>query len=232
MAITGIIGPLVGQRQKVQLIQRTPNSATAIEIDCTVMEKHSRNSPPSEYPIEDGRIISDNILIRPLELELHGIISDTPLDLGTVAGSALTTAVSAITGPLGVIAGAGAVALFTALKNSGKPSVAAFGQLLQLQETKQPFEVVTTLVPESYQNMWIKSINVPRDSSTGQVLAFQLSLIQLLIVSSQTVNVKVYADPSVSSPQADLATQQGIQKTLKTSQEAFARGAGIVGVTP
>lgn len=230
MSVIGTIGPLVGVKQKVQLIQRTPNSTTAIEIDCTVMEKHSRKSPASEYPIEDGRVISDNILTRPLELELHGIISDTPIDLGTIAGSALTTAVSAITGPLGVVAGAGGVALFKALRDSGKPSVTAFAQLLALQETKQPFEVVTTLVPQSYQNMWITNLSVPRDSSTGQVLAFQLSLMQLLIVHSQTVNVKVFANPSVSASQADLANQQGVQKALKTSQDAFARGAGIVGV--
>lgn len=227
MSITGTIGQIVGVKQKVQLIQRTPLSTTAFEIDCTVSEKHSRQSPASEYPIEDGRVISDNILIRPLELELQGIISDTPLDLGTVVGSAVTTAVSAITGPLGVVAGAGGVALFKALTGSGKPSVTAFMQLLQLQESKLPFEVVTTLVPQSYKNMWIKNLTVPRDATTGQVLAFNLSLTQLLVVTSQTVNVKVFANPSVSSPQADVGNQQLIQKGLNSFQQGEASALSL-----
>lgn len=207
MSLTGVIGPVLGVKQKVQLIQRAPNATSVIEIDCTVRENHSRQSPASDYPIENGTSISDNVLIRPIELELNGIISDTPIDLSAIAGSALTTAVSALSGPVGVIGGAGGVALFKALKSSGKPSVNAYDQLRRLQEARAPFEVVTTLVPQSYQNMWIKSLTVPRDASTGQVLAFNISLIQLLIVTSETVNIKIFADPSVAAAKAKLSNK-------------------------
>lgn len=224
MSLTGVLGPILGIKQKVQLIQRTPNSASVIELDCTVRENHSRQSPASDYPIENGASISDNILIRPIELELNGIISDTPIDAGAVAVSALTSAVSNIAGPLGVVGAAGGVALFQALQGTGKISINTYEQLLRLQEARAPFEVFTTLVPKKYQNMWIKSLSVPRDASTGQVLAFNLSLIQLLLVSSQTVNVKIFSNPSVAAGKAKLSNNPVSpisQEFINKAQAAF-----------
>lgn len=206
----GLIGSILGGAQRVQLIQ---SNKTVISIDCTVSENHQRESPPTEFPLEDGNPISDNIVIKPFTLDLNGIISDTPLSL---AGALLTTAVSKVAGNLGVIAAGAGTALFTALSGSKSPSVQAFAQVLALQEARKPFDVITSL--RRYEKMFIKGITVPRDASTGRVLQFTLNLVQLIIVSPQSVNITVFANADLAAGQADEGQQQANSPFLQGIQ--------------
>lgn len=210
----GLIGQLLGQQQKVQIIQ---GGSTVISVDCTMSESHSRSSPPSEFPIESGLSISDNILVKPFELEINGIVSDTPLSL---QNALITSAVSAILPPIGVIAAGVGSAIYSALQKSKSPSVAAFGQLLQLQDSKKPFDVLTSL--RRYENMFIKDLKVPRDANTGQILNFTLTLVQLIIVAPQTVNITIFGNGDVSANEGDEGQKQldssffnGIQSGLQ-----------------
>ncbi len=209
----GLIGTLLGSQQKVQFIQS--GTGTVISIDCTVQETHGRESPPTEFPVENGDTISDHIIIKPFSLEIHGIITDTPLKL---LNSAITTAAGAILPPIGIAAAGAGVALYKALSTSKSPSVAAWGQLLALQDGRKPFDVLTTL--KRYPNMWIKSISVPRDNTTGQVLAFTIQLVQLLLVSPQTVNISIYSNANLGAGLGDL----GKQETSNPALEKFKQG--------
>lgn len=200
----GLLGAVFG-KTRVQFIQ---NNNTVIQIDASIKETHGRESPPTEFPVENGVGITDHIQIKPFTLEIEGMISDTPI--GGVKGlltEAATTATSALLPPIGTVALGGAFALFSALSSSKSPSVAAYGQLLQLQAAAQPFDVLTSLY--RYDNMWIKSISVPRDAQNGNVLLFTVSLVQLLIVTPQSVNVQIFANPGLSANQAD-AGEQGL----------------------
>ena len=47
-------------------------------IDCTVSESHEFESEVSDYPVESGIEISDNIRTKPLRVTLEGIVSNTP----------------------------------------------------------------------------------------------------------------------------------------------------------
>lgn len=212
MAFTDLIGGILG-KQRVQIIKK---NQTIITVDCSVSETHSSESPASEFPIEGGQSITDNIIIKPKALELNGIISDAPLSL---LNALVTTGVSAVLPPLGVAAASAGFGLFKALSGSKKPSVVAFAQLLQLQNLKEPFDVLTTL--QRYPSMFVKSISVPRDAQNAQVLNFKISLVQLIIVSPQTVNVQVFKDPAIGAGQANLGNQQNSK--LK---DAFNAGLG------
>ncbi len=53
----------------------------AVFIDATISEDHQYNSRLTSYPVEDGRIISDNIILEPEVLQVSGIVSDTPLSI-------------------------------------------------------------------------------------------------------------------------------------------------------
>lgn len=220
----GILGNIVGKR-RVQLIQ---NNNTVVQLDCSLKENHKRESTPTENPIEDGTNISDHIILKPHELELTGFISDTPIgDAKGLITELATSTISSLLPPVGVVAAAGASALFSALANSSSPSVAAYGQLLQLQANGLPVDVYTSLM--RYSNMWITSISVPRDPDNGQGLMFTVNLKQLIIVAPQTVNVQIFANPGLSANQADTGDQSGIPSGLKAGRLAGLRDTAAGG---
>lgn len=205
----GLLGSVLGGQQRVQFIQNGTN--TIIQFDASLKEDHQRESPPTEFPVENGQVVSDHIIVKPFNLELTGIISDTPI--GGIQGlltEVATSLTASLLPPVGLIAGAAGVALFSALSKSKSPSVAAYSQLLQLQagippNGPQPFDVLTSLY--RYPSMWIKSLSVPRDSDTGRSLLFTVSLTQLILVSPQSVNVQIFANPSLSANLADTGQQ-------------------------
>lgn len=237
--LQGVIGAgaqglssILSGKTKVQFIQ---NNRTVITLDASLNEKHTRESPPTEFPVENGMVVSDHILMRPFSLEITGIISDTPIGgVGGLLTEAATTLASALIPPRALTAVAGAVSLFSALANSKSPSVAAYGQLLLLQQNGQPMDVITSLY--RYPNMWIESISVPRDAANGKILLFTVKLKQLLLVSPQTVNVAVFANPSLSANNADVGSQSnsipnGFQAGYENTTSAIKAVApnGIVG---
>lgn len=200
----GLLGKVLGGQTKVQFIQN--QSSTLIQLDAAIKEEHNRESPPTEFPIENGNVISDHVIVKPFSLNITGIISDTPI--GNTQGlltEVATTLTSSLLPPIGTVAGAAGLALFKSLSSSKSPSVAAYGQLLLLQQRAQPFDVLTTL--RRYSNMWIKGISAPRDAETGKVLLFTIQLIELLLVTPQSVNVAIFANPGLSANQADLGQQ-------------------------
>lgn len=201
----GLLGSLGGQ-QRVQFIQNS--TSTIIQLDASLKENHSRKSTPTKFPIENGTNISDHLIIEPFELDITGIITDTPLGgIQQILTEVATTAVSSLVPPAGLIAGGVGFALFKALSNSKSPSVAAYGQLLALQANGQPFDVLTSLY--RYPSMWIADLSAPRDSETGKSLMFTIKLSQLILVSPQSVNIQIFANPALSANQADLG-QQGL----------------------
>ncbi len=218
----GIIGVLTGTQQRVQFIQKT--TGTIISVDCTVSESHKRESPPTEFPIEDGLNISDHILVKPFDLEINGIISDTPIK---AINSLITTAIGSVLPAAGIVGAGAGMALAQALSGSKSPSVVAYGQLLKLQSDRKAFDVVTTL--NRYSDMWIKSLTVPRDAGTGRALVFTLSLVQLLIVKPKTVNIQQFNDADLAAENANLGKQEKPNAALeqfKKGQAAFHRVVG------
>lgn len=219
----GLLGAL-GVSQRVQFIQNS--TSTVIQLDASLKETHSRKSTPTKFPIENGTNVSDHLILDPFDLEITGIITDTPLgNVQQLLTEIATTAVQSLTPPVGVIAGSAGFALFKALSNSKSPSVSAYGQLLALQSNGQPFDVLTSLY--RYPSMWISELSAPRDSETGKSLLFTVKLTQLILVSPRSVNVQIFANPSLSSNQGDLG-QQGlnIPNGFAAGQKAF---DGLVG---
>lgn len=203
---------------------------TVIQLDCSVHERHSRASPPTEFELEDGQTITDHIIVKPFMLKIQGIITDTPLS--ALLGLVTTAASRLLPSPAVLGPAAGALALAPAISGAigdllggvSKPSVAAYEQLLQIQASKLPVSVKTSL--KLYNNMWIADISVPRDSKTGQTLIFDIDLVQLLLVSPQTTNISQYVTPDVSAGQANLGTKAGSDQNSSFSQ-GFGAGKSL-----
>lgn len=49
-------------------------------IDCLLNEVHQLDNEVTEFPVEDGSTISDNIRPKPLVVQMECLISDTPLE--------------------------------------------------------------------------------------------------------------------------------------------------------
>lgn len=225
----GLIGLLTGKRR----VQFVVNNKTVIQIDASVKENHSRKAQITEFPLETGKDISDSSILKPFNLEIVGMISDTPI--GGVKGlltEAATTATSALTPALGVVGAAGGVALLSAITGSKSPSVAAYLQLLQLQELAQPFTVITSL--QRYANMLIEDLSVPREAANGNALEFTVKLKQVLLVTPQSVNISIFADPALSATQANvgdggLQLSKQYQQGFSTAQAAVQAVTGGIG---
>lgn len=215
-----------GKGTKVQLIQ---NSSTVIQLDCSLKENHSRDSTPTKFPVENGTDVSDHIIISPFDLDITGIITDTPIggvkQLLMEAGAVLT---SKLVPPVGIVAASAGIALFNALSNSSSPSAAAYVQLLMLQANKQPFDVLTSLY--RYPNMWIAALSSPRDSDTGKSLVFTMKLVQLILVSPQSVNVQVFANPALSANEGDNG-EQGLNLSKQYQAGFNSAHSGVVAAT-
>jgi len=223
MALSAILS---NQKKRVQFIQ---GGNTVIELDCSVRERHNWDSHMTEFEIENGQTISDHIVNRPAKLEIQGIISDAPLSLIT---GLLTAAVGHFTKSAAVLGKAApALALLPAFDFSSiesRPSTKAYLQLLSLRAQKLPIDVYTSLY--NYKNMFIKNISVPRESRTGQMLLFDIELVQLLIVQPSTVSIVKFADAAVSAGKGEKGQQEATQPGSDAAAKGFKAGLGVLGV--
>lgn len=198
----GLLGAILGKK-RVQIIS---GGSTVIQLDCSYRETHSREARPTKFPIENGQQISDHIIISPFELELEGIITDTPIGTaGQLITQAATTVTSSLTPPVGLITAAAGAALFSALQGSASPSVAAFTQLLSIQQLRQPVTIMTSLA--RYENMWMGPLTVPRDAQTGQSIVFTVKFYEMILVTPQSVNVAIFANAGLSAALANTGEQ-------------------------
>jgi len=223
----GLIGKLLSGQTKVQFIQ---NDNTVIQFDATMKENHKRDSPPTEFPVEDGTSISDHIILKPFSLDLTAIITDSPIgDIEGLLKEVATSVATALLPPVGVIGATAGIALFNSLTGAKRRSVANYEQILQLQENRKAFDVLTSL--KRYPNMFISSLSAPRDLESGQAIVFTISLVQLIIVSPQSVNVQVFANPGLASNLAhegekSAGIPNGFEQGYKDTTAKFNRISG------
>lgn len=136
-----------------------------IELDATVSENHDYSATVTQFPVENGTVISDHIFNNPVRLSLECLISDSPL--------------SNSRNPLVTIA-SNLVSFFSF--NSGPTrSNAIFEDLMRLFDKRELFQVVTGL--KLYKNMAITSLSFPRSSGSGQGLIFRIEMLQVKFAS-------------------------------------------------
>ena len=133
-----------------------------INVDAMIQEKHSFQAQVTEYPVEDGTDISDHVVIKPVQLSVEGIVSNSPIYLGIdflITNRVMT-----------------AHDTFAAAQR-----VAAF------------MSIVTGI--HVYKNMIIEDYTVVREAKNGQALEFTMSLKQVSVMQTQTVEINASAPP-------------------------------------
>jgi len=131
-----------------------------IEIDVTLHEKHEFTSEVTEFPIEDGSVISDHVITRPEKVSITGFITNTPISFFSAVGNLIT---------------------------GSTPVADAYGKLREIHSTREPVTLVTGLFV--YTNMILERLTIPRDRTSGDAIRFTAEFKNIVKVTSESVNI-------------------------------------------
>lgn len=133
------------------------------DVDAALTEEHVFDADVTDYPVEKGGNVSDNIRSRPIKVTIEGVVSDTPL-----------TEMAFIRAAAG---------------GSGPPSQDALAVLEKIRDDREPVTIVTSL--RLYENMALESLNIPRSKDTGDALRFRATFKQIRFVTNARTTVRV-----------------------------------------
>ena len=207
LAAVPVIGPLASKI----LGKGSGTTLGGFTVEVTISETHTKEAEATDNPLEEGFIASDHIDIKPNKLSISGAVSNTPINGGSMlAGLATSSAAivgKQIGGGLGSVIGAtGAGAVVGLLFGSTNRVQDAYNQLKNLRDARVPFTAITGY--EKYDNMVLENLTVTRDAKTGQVLDFNATMKQIIIIRSKTVVVpKVKAGTNGAGSKSDIGKQ-------------------------
>lgn len=178
----------------------------SIAIQATLEETGTDLVTVTDHPVEAGAEISDHAYYRPAELTMRCGWSNSNT-------SSLISAVSSLFSGGGVSQFAGLSGSSPAVSGGGM-SVSdyvsgIYSQLLSLQQSLQPFTVVTSI--RQYTNMMLTSLAVTRDQRTSQALMVTATLRQVIIVSTVSTTLAPISNQSNPASTAE-TTDQGPQQ--------------------
>ncbi|HCU24079.1 MAG TPA: hypothetical protein DF383_03600 [Deltaproteobacteria bacterium] len=150
--------------------RKTRAQIGGITIDASIEEDHTLTCDITENPVESGANITDHVHLKPAELNIQGVISDTPLDFNLFNLPLVGTVTSLI-------------ARFQGQKNLSR-SIEGYNKLVELRKNREPFEVVTGL--KVYKNMILTELKVQRNASNGKALHFEAQIKEIRIVNAAT----------------------------------------------
>jgi len=155
---------IFGSRQRTIIKYKISSNANFVfEIDTTVSETHNKTTSITRHEIESGATITDHVIKNPVQVQLSGIISDFPLrvfDLGNL-------------NPLNF--------------NNTKPSVSAYNLFKEIYEEQRLVTIETKL--ETYDNMIITDISIPRTNENINNLQFSITAEQINFAYSELTEV-------------------------------------------
>lgn len=155
-----------------------------VQMDATLSEVHTSEAAVTEHPVEEGANISDHIRRLPEEVEINGVVSNTPIVfLASIAAeSPIENDITPVTDRAGL----------------------AYAELTRIQDAGELVTVVTTL--RDYENMALTSLVVNRDAQSGNVMNAQLSLREIIVAETQGVEAPTPVTKS-NKPPIDQGTQ-------------------------
>jgi hypothetical protein len=174
----------------------------AFDFDMISRESHESEISITENPIEGGSPAHDHAVILPKRLEIEGRVSDTPLPSGGAA----------------------------VFGREGRRSVTAFEMMVNLQESREVFTVLTGL--RRYTNMMLKNFRTVQDAGTAEVLDFTATLQEVRIVNTEIVTFPPRR-PGKTKRQGDKKTDGGEKKATDATaaqQKATHRSLALQGL--
>lgn len=173
-----------------------------IAFDIVEMESHSAELQVTDNPVETGVVVSDHAFMKPRELEIRGVVSDTPLHGYDPTTGALK-----------------ADRFYSSSKQTSR-SASAWEILRALQTSAEPFSIQTGL--ELYSSLVIVSLGADQDASTENGLVFRMRLREVIRRSTKTVT---YPPRAAGKPhrQASKKAEGGEKKTDPVADQQKAK---------
>lgn len=133
-------------------------------IDCIASETHQFDSEITEFPVEDGSVISDNIRNKPVVVTMECIVSNTPFDLIEKFRR-------------------GGDARFRPSGIDASPADDAYAMLLAIRKDRRLVVIETSL--GGYINMGLESLSIPRNGNRADEIRFTATFRQVEIVQNR-----------------------------------------------
>ncbi len=180
----------------------------SVVMDATLNETHTSTAQVTDHPVEDGSAISDHIIQRPDEIDIVGIVSNTPIEIIERIGNILAGGVS---GPAGA-----ASAAFDPHRAED-----AYEALLELKTTGALITITTGL--RTYEKMAITRVAVSKDAATGDAVPLSISAREVRTVEGAAVEI----DPAVlrAKPKTNRGRQTPAPADAVTSTAAEEQGS-------
>lgn len=190
-----------------------PSDQEPIIAQATIEEIHKDELEITNHPVEQGAPITDHAYKMPEEVIIHcawsnsasnnpnGLVGSAVAALGDQSGNLFTATSTTITAAQSLLSG-----------NSASQVRDIYDKLRDLQESRIPFDIFTG--KRHYTNMLFKSLSVTTDAKSENSLMVTAVCKQVILVSTQTVNVPIninaQANPKLTSP-----VQNSGQQNLK-----------------
>lgn len=181
-----------------------------LDFDATLLEDFSRSAEVTQFPVENGAVLSDHYQPQPRAITLEVQVSDTP----TAPRNLLDGKESAINEPLGTVrpkhlelpvnkapvTGVTGTRIITGnasrVQRQRTASVLQFdGEVyrtvdvfLALDDLMSAGQLVDVLLfrEVEYKNMVVTNIRTPRDAQSGSTLTFTIDLLQIIFANTET----------------------------------------------
>lgn len=164
-----------------------------------ISEKHSDALEITEHPVEVGAAVSDHAYKRP---------SEVVMQVGFAGGGSLLDFID--TTSYGI--------------SAGLSPRETYQQLLDLQNSRVPFDVVTG--KRLYNNMLIRALEVTTERTTENVLSAVLTLREVIITSTTTTTVAPKADMKLGA-ETSAIQNSGVKTPTPKSESLLSQLAGL-----
>jgi len=155
--------PLISLLVTEPLYDGTQDVITEIPLDARVGSVYRFSSEITQYPVESGATITDHVHLRPDEISLEGMVTDTPVnELPTYLG---------LRGD-------------RETRVAGSRSQGAFDALFTVWRDRLPLTVVTEYMV--FDDMFVESFEVPKAPDRGEAIWFSMTLRKIVTVETLT----------------------------------------------
>lgn len=153
------------------LFARRDKGVGGIAFDLMLNESHGLTYKISEHPIDSGAVVTDHVQQQPRECSVTGIFSCHPI--GSYSSDEID--------------------IDEKEKITNNRALEKYLSIEKIAKEKKPIRLVTDLF--DYPSMLIKSISVNRDKASGEMVTFQMSLIEYQSVTLSQVSSEGVIQP-------------------------------------